>query len=179
MAIQGKVIEVKTKSGKTNGRAWNMYTYVLDNNKEYTTFKDFSIKKGDTVAISMENKNNKWVVKDIKKLATQQKQTPSSNNNNNTFYNNQNSTVNFDKELSIQRQSSLKAAIDIVNNNLDIAKVIQIAELLVSFCQNGNSAELEERISIILENQIDLSTKSNTNENVDDDVEAVFGGLDE
>lgn len=179
MAIQGKVIDVREKSGKTNGRAWNMYVYVLDNNKEYIAFKDFGVKKGDTVAITMENKNNKWTVKDIKKLATQQKQAPSNNNNNNTSYNNQTPSVNFDKELSIQRQSSLKAAIDIVNNNFDIAKVIQIAELLVSFCQHGNSAELEERISIMLENKMELSAE-NTNENADDDdVEAVFGGLDE
>ena len=172
MAIQGKVIDVRAKSGKTNGRAWNMYTYALDNGKEYTTFKDYGVKKGDTVAISMENKNNKWVVKDIKKLVTH-----NNNNNNNNISNNQTpsiNSINFDKEISIQRQSSLKAAIDIVNNNIDILKVIQIAELLVCFCQHGNSAELEERISIMLENQMNLS-----NENVDDDVEAVFKDLRE
>lgn len=139
MAIRGKVLDITTRSGDTNGRKWTMYRYKLDNGNYYTAFKKFPVNKGDDVEISMEEKNGHWNVKEIIKL------NKSSLSNKQQVYKKEVS-VNQDRELSIQRQSSIKAAIDILNNKLNLAEVIKIANILVEYCQNGDSKELTAKL---------------------------------
>lgn len=139
MAIRGKILDITTRSGDTNGRKWTMYRYKLDNGNYYTAFKKFPVNKGDEVEISMEEKNGHWNVKEIIKL------NKSSLSNKQQVYKKEVS-VNQDRELSIQRQSSIKAAIDIVNNQLNLAEVIKIANILVEYCQNGDSKELTAKL---------------------------------
>lgn len=139
MAIRGKVLDITTRSGDTNGRKWTMYRYKLDNGNYYTAFKKFPVNKGDDVEISMEEKNGHWNVKEIIKL------NKSSLSNKQQVYKKEVS-VNQDRELSIQRQSSIKAAIDIVNNQLNLAEVIKIANILVEYCRNGDSKELTAKL---------------------------------
>lgn len=161
MAVKGTLTNISIKQGNTNGRNWKLYTYKLDNGKSFTAFKKFNVSEGDYVEITNEQKNGKWQVKDIKKI----------NNPSSGIQNKPNNSLNPDRELYIQRQSSLKVATDIVANNLDVAKIITIADLLVEYCQNGKSEKLEEELSAIILNDI---------ENIDeDDEEDLEGALDE
>lgn len=160
MAVKGTLTNISIKQGNTNGRNWKLYIYKLDNGKSFTTFKKFNVSEGDYVEITNEQKNGKWQVKDIKKINNPSSGTQNKPNN-----------LNPDRELYIQRQSSLKVATDIVANNLDVAKIITIADLLVEYCQNGKSEKLEEELSAIILNDI---------ENIDkDDEEDLEGALDE
>lgn len=148
MAIRGKILDITTRSGNTNGSKWTMYRYKLDNGKSYVSFREFPVSIGDDVEISMEEKNGHWNVKEIIKL------NKSSFSNKQQVYKKEVS-VNQDRELSIQRQSSIKAAIDILNNKLNPAAVIKVANFLVEYCQNGESEELLAKLDeMILEDVV-------------------------
>jgi len=164
MAIRGTVTNIETKTGNTNGKKWTMYKYTLDNGKSYTAFQKFNVNRGDTVDISMENNKGNWRVKEIVKVAS------GGNENTNANKSYQANANNPDRELYIQRQSSLKVATDIVANKLDIGKIIHIADLLVEYCQNGNSEKLEERISIMLMDSLEEQDVGDVNDIDDDDL---------
>jgi hypothetical protein len=142
MAIKGVLQSISSKQGITNGRAWTMYQYKLDNGNTYIAFKKFPVQEGDTVEINMENNNGKWKVKNIQAV-TQSQPAPQKQIGSN---------FSADREISIQRQSSIKAAIDIINNKLNPADVIKLAQLLVEYCQNGESEQLLAKLDeMILE----------------------------
>ena len=156
MFVKGILKSVSKKQGNTNGRDWVMYSYQLDNGKSYTSFKNFNVNPGDSIEICLENKNGNWQVSDIKAVEAatvavaaphQQQQTKPA----------QNSQYNPERELGIIRQSSIKAAIEIVANNLDVNKVIMIADLLVEYCQSGNTEQLQEKLSEILVNELEYN----------------------
>lgn len=147
MAVKGTLTNISIKQGNTNGRDWKLYTYKLDNGKSFAAFKKFNVSEGDYVEIVNEQKNGKWQVKDIKKI-----------NNSSSGTQNKPNNLNPDRELYIQRQSSLKVATDIVANNLDVAKIITIADLLVEYCQNGKSEQLLAKLDeMVLEDVADVA----------------------
>jgi hypothetical protein len=145
MAIKGVLQSISIRQGNTNRRAWKMYQYKLDNGKTYTAFRKFPVQEGDTVEINMENNNGNWKVKNIQAVSQSQ---PS-------YQKQTGSTFSVDRELGIIRQSSIKAAIDIVNNKINLAAVLEIADILVEYCQNGNSDLLNEKLAEIIARDID------------------------
>lgn len=160
--MKGTLTSITMKQGNTNGRNWKLYTYKLDNGKSFTAFKKFNVTEGDYVDVINENVNGKWKVKDIKKI--QKPQQPQQ----------QYSSSNSDRELYIQRQSSLKVAVDIVKDNLDLNRVIEIADLLVEFCQNGKSDKLEEALSSMLLEDIGDTEEGGNENNNEDDIEGAL-----
>jgi hypothetical protein len=147
MAIKGVLQSISIRQGNTNGRAWKMYQYKLDNGKTYTAFQKFPVQEGDTVEINMENNNGNWKVKNIQAVSQSQ---PS-------YQKQTGSTFSADRELGIIRQSSIKAAIDIVNNKINLVAVLEIADILVEYCQNGNSDLLNEKLAEIIARDIDTA----------------------
>lgn len=145
MAIKGVLQSISIKQGNTNGRVWKMYNYKLDNGKTYFAFQKFPVQEGDTVEINMENNNGNWKVKNIQAI-TQSQPAPQ---------NQTGSNFSADRELGIIRQSSIKAAIDIVNNKINLAAVLETADILVEYCQNGNSDLLNEKLAEIIARDID------------------------
>ncbi len=150
MAIQGKLIEVKTKTGKTKGKSWTMYQYCLDNGKTYSSFKKYDVQKGDTVNVSFENKNGSWEVADIRQVQSPQPAKQEQHKQ----------TYSPEREINIVRQSSIKAAVDIVINGVDINKVIAVADLIVEYCLNGKSELLQEKLAETLITELDANVES-------------------
>lgn len=144
--MQGKVEAINKKFGNRNGKQWVLYIVKIGGN-DYSAFElPNDIVEGDMVEFEYVQNGKYKNLKSISKVSSGSRPSPKSQAQAKAPAQDY-SRYNKENQLSIIRQSSIKAAIDILANNLDVNRVKAIAELLTKYVQEGiDDKELEELI---------------------------------
>lgn len=140
---QGYVEHIDKRQGNTNGKNWTLNILTIDGQK-YSIFGGVKVQEGDYVDYEWKQDGK------YKKLVSVDKaEAPAKPSGSNTQ---SGSSSPMEKETRIARQSSLKAAIEIMSNNLDINSVKVMAESLTKYVMDGMSEEeFEAQMGAILD----------------------------
>lgn len=123
-----RYIIIRNSIENKNDRQWVLNIVTIDGQK-YSTFNGVNASEGDLVEFEYQQDGKYRKLLDVTKLPEPENSNPVHN------------FSHDDREERIARQSSIKAAVDILSNDLDIVKVKVYAEILTKYVMEGMSDE--------------------------------------
>lgn len=147
--MKGKVESISKKQGEKNGRKWVLNSITIDG-ETYSLFGKCPVEVGDFVEFEWKPDGKFKKIASIEKAPEPKLQA---------------NIAEDDRQLMIVRQSSLKAAIEILAHNLDINRVKAIAELLTQYVMEGIS---EDEFNALIDDYLQEHTEEKFKEELKD-----------
>jgi len=142
---QGYVEQIDKRQGSTNGKNWTLNILTIDGQK-YSIFGAVKVEQSDFVNFEWKQDGKYRKLTSIEKAEAPAPTATSGGEKKDSGY-----SSPREKEERIARQSSLKAAIEIMSAGLDYNSVMVLAEALTKYVMGGMSEEeFEAQMGAIL-----------------------------